>query len=149
MLALAIVGGCAYYEPHSLVATNMRTDYPEPLVRGPTRVEAQVCGSRFVGIPFGPDPTMDAFVEALEGKAKNTVGFEDIRIDHLLISYLFIFSKDCVHGSALPLFSEGNGRGTKRRHSLAPVPETAEPSPEAPPTPNSGTPEQPADPFAQ
>jgi hypothetical protein len=33
-------------------------------------VEAQVCGSRFVGIPFGPDPTMDAFVEALEGKAK-------------------------------------------------------------------------------
>jgi hypothetical protein len=155
-LIAALAGsGCAYYFPHTLVATNIRsTSETETFVRGSARVETQVCGNRLFGIPFGPDPTMDAFIGGLEQQAAGAVGFEDIRVDRVFVNYLFVFWQDCVSGSAVPLLPPVRPRAAKRPPRPAPPVENAAPPPEepapaeTPPAELSPKPAQPADPFA-
>ena len=159
-VAAAVLGcGCAYYFPQNLVATNIRAADNETLVHGGTRLEAEVCGNRLFSIPFGPDPTMDAFIRSLEDQAAGAVGFEDIRIDRVFVNYLFVFWQDCVHGSAMPLFPPVKTRAPKRTPRAAPPVETPPPPPaetepapapaEPPASDATPSPAQQADPFAQ
>jgi hypothetical protein len=115
-VSLAAVGlsGCAYYHPHTLLATNVvSTADKEAFVSASTRVEAEVCGNRFLWIPFGPDPRMTTVMAALQDQVKNAAGFEDIRIDVSVVNYVFpLFWQECVQGSAVPLFP-ANKRATK------------------------------------
>lgn len=151
-VALSTTGsGCAYYTAHELVPTNIRTTEAEALTAGPTRVEAQVCGNRLFSIPFGPDPTMDALIRALEDQTANTVALEDICIDHVFINYLFIFWQDCVHGTATPLLAAAKPRMPKHQAREAPPPAPPSEQPtttETPPAASSPPPEPFADPFA-
>ena len=149
-VALSTTGsGCAYYTAHELVPTNVRTTEAEALTAGPTRVEAQVCGNRLFSIPFGPDPTMDALIRALEEQTANTVALEDICIDHVFINYLFIFWQDCVHGTATPLLTAAKPKMPKHQTREAPPATTPEqPTPETSPAASSPAPEPYADPFA-
>jgi hypothetical protein len=63
--------------------------------------------------------------------------------------YLFLFSKDCVHGTARPLLATAGGPAPKRRGRVAPSTDSAEPpAPERHRPGSSGPPDQPADPFA-
>jgi hypothetical protein len=133
-VCVAAVGmsGCAYYHPHTLLATNVvSTADKEAFVSASTRVEAEVCGNRFLWIPFGPDPRMTTVMAALQDQVRNAVGFEDIRIDVSLVNYVFpLFWQECVQGSAVPLFP-----ANKR---------PAKPAQKAPAAP-AGTPQPPAD----
>jgi hypothetical protein len=146
--ATTIGSGCAYYTAHALVPTNIRAADAEALTAGPTRVEAQVCGNRLLSIPFGPDPTMDALVRALEEQTDGSAGLEDIRIDHVSINYLFVFSKDCVHGTARPLLATAKDQAPKRRGRVGPPTGGAEPVAPERPRPGSSVPSPADDPFA-
>jgi len=152
VLAVALstpASGCAYYTAHELVPTNIRTTEAEALTAGPTRVEARVCGDRLLSIPFGPDPTMDALIRALEEQTPNTVALEDICIDHVFINYVFIFWQDCVHGTATPLLAAAKPRIPKHQTREAPTaPNQEQPTPETPPAESSPPPDPFADPFA-
>ena len=130
LLCSAAVGlsGCAYYHPHSVVATNIRTTDRDALTPGPARVEADVCGNRILWIPFGPDPRTTTIMAALQDRVTNAIGFEDIRLDVSLVNYVYpLFWQECVHGSAVPLFSAA-------KRPSKPV-QKAPPSPAEPPQP--------------
>src|SRR3954465_8410584 len=103
-LSVAMSSGCTYYSAHSLVARNIRQT-PERLTAGGRRVEAEICGNRLLGIPFGPDPRMSAVMDALEAPGAAAIGFEDIRIDVSIVNYFApIFYQSCIQASAYPLF---------------------------------------------
>ena len=143
-LAVFALGGCAYYAPHSLVATNIRTTDKDALTSGSKRVEATVCGDRILTIPVGPDPRITTLMAALQEQVTNAVGFEDIEIDVSRVNYFFpIFFQDCVHGSAFPLFPVTKARPRPSAKPPVPPPEAApaEPAP-------AGEPAPPADPFS-
>jgi hypothetical protein len=148
-LAAAIaISGCAYYKPLNLVATNIRTTDRDLLTSGSKRVEADVCGNRLLGIPFGPDPRISTMMEALQAQVTNAVGFEDVRIDQSVVIYFLpIFWQDCVHGSAFPLFPVTKARAPKQKAPAAPAPETQPPQPE--PTEGAAAPAKSQDPFAE
>jgi hypothetical protein len=151
-IALGIVlaglapAGCAYYFPHSLVATNIRTTDKDALTSGSKRVEATICGERVLWIPFGPDPRITNLMAALSEQVTNAVGFEDIEIDVSYVNYFFpLYWRDCVHGSASPLFPVLKARPKPSARPAVPAPETEPPAaapaePAAPPA---------ADPFSQ
>lgn len=151
-LGTVVSGGCAYYSPQALVATNILATDKDAFSHSTIRVEGQVCGNRLLSIPFGPDPTMDSFMDALQAKATGAIGFEDIRIDRVFVNYLFIFSKDCVHGSALPLLprtKEQPEQPPERRQRAAPRTHQEKPVSPEPPASDAGTkPDQSADPWA-
>jgi len=143
----ATSASCAYYFPHSVVATNIRTTDRDTLVSGSKRVEAEVCGNRVLWIPFGPDPRTTTVMAALQDQVTNAVGFEDIRIDVSVVNYVYpIFWQECVQASAFPLIPVTNGHAGKNAGKAAPAAEPAAPANEAGPAPNGET--QPADPFA-
>jgi hypothetical protein len=140
-LLVATFSACTYYFPHSLVASNIRTT-ADPLTAGGKRLEAEVCGNRLIGIPFGPDPKMAAVMDALQVQATNAIGFEDIRIDVSFVNYLFpIFFQNCVYASAYPLFAvKAHPPKAAARRSAAPAepppaPASEEPSDAAPAPP--------------
>ena len=133
---ISIVSGCAFYRPHSLVGTNIRPT-ADAMTGGSRRVEAEVCGNRLFGIPFGPEPRVSVLMTELQKQVPSAVGFEDIEIDEALILYPF-FYQSCVLGSATPLFSV-----TKPRAK----PPAAAPPAETPPPPTPTSPGD--DPFAQ
>ena len=151
-LASLMSGGCAYYIPQSLVATNILATGNDTFSRSPIRVEAQVCGNRLLSIPFGPDPTVDALMDAFQAKASGAIGFEDIRIDRVFVNYLFIFWQDCVHGSAVPLLPVARERREqpqeRRRRIAPPTDQNNAPSPEPPSSDAGAQPDQSADPWA-
>jgi len=144
VLGTLAVAGCAYYAPHSLVATNIRTTDKDALTSGSKRVEATVCGDRILTIPVGPDPRITTLMAALQEQVTNAVGFEDIEIDVSRVNYFFpLFFQDCVHGSAFPLFPVTKARPKPSAKAPLPAPETAPPEP-AP----AGESAPPADPFS-
>ena len=51
-LAAVVSGGCAYYSPQSLVATNILATDRDAFSHSSIRVEGQVCGNRLLSIPF-------------------------------------------------------------------------------------------------
>jgi hypothetical protein len=144
VLAAFAIAGCAYYQPHSLVATNIRTTDKDALTSGSKRVEATVCGGRILTIPVGPDPRITTVMTALQEQATNAVGFEDIEIDTSVVNYfLWIYYENCVHGSAFPLFPVPKAR--PKPSAKAPVP-APEPAPAQPAPAGDAAP--PADPFS-
>jgi hypothetical protein len=137
------VSGCAYYAPHSLVTTNIRTTDKDALTSGSKRVEASICGDRVLSIPFGPDPRITTLMAALQEQVTNAVGFEDIEIDISRVNYFFpIYWQDCVHGSAFPLFPVPKAHPKPTAKAAVPAPEAPEPAPAEESAP-------PADPFAK
>jgi hypothetical protein len=146
VLVAATSTSCAFYFPHSIVATNIRTTDRDALMSGSKRVEAEVCGNRVLWIPFGPEPRTTTVMAALQDQVTNAVGFEDIRIDVSYVNYFFpIFWQDCVQASAFPLIPVTKSRASKNAGKAAPATEPA-PANEPGPAPNGET--QPADPFA-
>jgi hypothetical protein len=144
VVAAFALGACAYYEPHSLVATNIRTTDKDALTSGSKRVEATVCGGRILTIPVGPDPRITALMNALQEQVTNAVGFEDIEIDISRVNYfLWVYYEDCVHGSAFPLFPVI--KAPAKPSAKAAVPRPAPAAPEAAPGQDAGAP---ADPFS-
>jgi hypothetical protein len=149
VLLTATSASCTYYFPHSIVATNIRTNDGDPLASGSKRVEAEVCGNRVLWIPFGPEPRTTTVMTALQDQVTNAVGFEDLRIDVSFVNYFFpIFWQNCVQASALPLFPVTKPRSSKQAPKAAPS--AAEPAAPANQPVQSPTGENPvADPFAQ
>jgi hypothetical protein len=146
-LLAAASTSCAYYFPHSVVATNIRTTDRDSLVSGSKRVEAEVCGNRVLWIPFGPDPRTTTVMAALQDQVTNAVGFEDIRMDVSVVNYVYpIFWQECVQASAFPLIPVTKAHAGKNAGKAAPSAEPAAPANESAPAPNGET--QPADPFA-
>jgi hypothetical protein len=147
-LLAATSASCAFYFPHSVVATNIRTTDRDALMSGSKRVEADVCGNRLLWIPFGPDPRTTTVMAALQDQVTNAVGFEDIRIDVSFVNYIYpLFWQDCVHASAFPLIPVTKGRSSKGGAKGAPAAaEPAAPANESGAAPTDGN--QPADPFA-
>jgi hypothetical protein len=148
--AAASLTGCAFYAPLNLVGSNLRPS-SEPLISGSRRVEAQICGNRLLGIPFGPDPRIASMMEAFQADAPSAVGFEDIQIDVVRVIYPF-FWQDCVHGSATPLFPVTK-RPTKVPPAKVSPPAKVPPPAEAPAppaeAPSPPTPPSSAEPFQQ
>jgi hypothetical protein len=146
-LGATTAAGCAYYAPHSLVATNIRTTDRDALVSGSRRVEAEVCGNRLLAIPFGPDPRITTVTEALQQQVTNAVGFEDIQIDVSRVIYFpGIFWQDCVQASAFPLIPVTKPRAAQPQQ---PQPK-AEPAAAQPATPAPASdPQKFSDPFQQ
>lgn len=143
---LVVVGlsGCAYYEPHSLVATNIRTTDKDALTSGSKRIEATICGGRIISIPVGPDPRITALMNALQDQVTNAVGFEDIEIDTSRVNYfLWLYYEDCIHGSAFPLFPVI--KAPAKPSAKAAIPAPAKEAPEAAPGQEASPP---ADPFS-
>jgi hypothetical protein len=129
-VVLVVVGlaGCAYYEPHSLVPTNIRTTDKDALTSGSKRVEATICGGRVLSIPFGPDPRITALMYALQEQVTNAVGFEDIEIDTSRVNYFFwLYYEDCIHGSAFPLFPVIKAPAKPSAKAAVPAPAPAAP----------------------
>jgi hypothetical protein len=139
------LSGCAFYYPHTLLATNIRTTDKDALTSGSARVEADVCGNRVFWIPFGPEPRMTTIMTALHDQVTNAIGFEDIRIDVSVVNYVYpFFWQECVHGSAFPLFAVTTKRPPKPSQKGPSAP--AEPAPPADSSPVEGAA---ADPFAK
>jgi len=134
---------CAYYFPHSVVATNIRTTDRDAMTSGSKRVEAEVCGNRLFTIPFGPDPRTTTVMAALQEQVPNAAGFEDIEIDVSYVNYFApIFWQNCVQASAFPLFPVTKPHAPKNAGEAAPAAEPAPPArpPAAEPAPPAGEP---------
>jgi hypothetical protein len=130
VLASSLAGGCAYWAPHSLVAS----DKPfSGVVEAGPRIHKTACRTYVFGIPGpGDDPKIDNVMDMLYTEAPKALGFQDVRFDESFVNYfLWLFVDRCVDVTASPVYPKA--RGSEEEGASPRKPKPAPSAPEAPP----------------